>query len=221
MTDFSQARQNMVDCQIRPNGVVDQSLFDIFSTTPRELFIPEKMQGVAYTDESLDIGQGRYLLSPMIHAKMLQAVLPNSDDITLDIGCGYGYSSAILSPLVSTVIACEKNKRQSDKALRLWEKLGACNVVLAEDTGDLLQGVAKYAPYSLIMLNGAVKDVPQEILDQLANGGRLITIIRKNQKSQAVIYRKDDSGHVSSVPLFDAYAPLFTELDSSTVQFQF
>ena len=92
--------------------MVDTGILQSFETVPRELFIPEKLQGVAYTDENIDIGQGRFVMEPIIHAKLLQAVLPVAGDIVLDIGIGSGYSSAILSPLVTTVIALEHNKRQ-------------------------------------------------------------------------------------------------------------
>lgn len=206
MKDFSQARKNMVDCQIHTNGVVSAELLNVFSSVPRELFVPEKLQDVAYTDEELDIGQGRALLSPIVHAKMLQAVLPNESDVVLDIACGYGYSSAVLAPLVSTVVACETNKQQSDKAVRTWEKNDVCNVVLSE-CDDLSKGVAAHAPYSLIIINGAVSEVPECILEQLDFGGRLVTILRDSHRSQAVMYKKDQNGHIAHTFLFDAYAP--------------
>lgn len=207
MSDFERARKNMVDCQIRTAGVVDPWIIESFETMPREMFVPEKLSDVSYTDENIDIGQGRFLLEPMVHAKLLQAARITDEDIVLDIGVGAGYSSAILSPKVTTIVALENNKRQMDKATRLWEKLDLCNIALIES--DLCNGEPKHAPYSLIFINGAVAEVPQTILDQLDINGRLLTIIKKSNQNvgSATMYYKSDSGSVSSTPLFDAGIP--------------
>ncbi len=204
MVDYLQTRINMVDGQIHPNGVVDQRILDSFQTVPRELFVPERLRGVSYTDDDLDIGQGRYLLDPTTHAKMIQAVLPRETDVVLDIGVGAGYSCAILSPMVTTIIALEHNKRQMDKATKLWDKLDCCNVALIE--GKLEDGVPEQAPYSLIFINGAVSSVPVSIIDQLDINGRLVTVLRENSQScgRAVMFMKSKDGSVSSKVLFDA-----------------
>ncbi len=220
MTDFLQARINMIDGQIHPAGVVDIQILDSFGVMPRELFVPERLKDVSYSDDNLDIGQGRCLLEPISHAKMLQAVSPMDSDIVLDIGSSAGYSSAILSPMVDTVIALENNKRQMDKAVKLWQKLDICNIALVE--GKLEQGVSDQAPYSLIIINGAVNDVPDNILEQLDIGGRLITIIQKPEQAfgKVTIFRKGGHGEVSSKHLFDAGAP-FLEGFKPKSQFNF
>ncbi len=207
MSNFSQARTNMVDGQIHPSGVVNLDILNVFGKVPRELFVPEKLQNVAYTDEEMDIGQGRFLLEPKTHAKMIQAIEPTKSDVVLDIGVGSGYSSAILSPLVLTVIALENNKRQIDKAERLWKSLEICNVALME--GDLEGGVPQQAPYSLIIINGAVHHVPTAILGQLEVGGRLISVVRKNPQTtgQVTLFMKSEGGGISETALFDASAP--------------
>ncbi len=207
MTDFSQARINMIDGQISTASVVNPKILESFGFVPRELFVPEKLKDIAYMDESLDIGQGRFLLAPIAYAKMLEAVTPNENDVVLDIGCGSGYSSAILSPLVTTVIALEHNKRQMDKAVKLWEQLGACNIALIE--GALTDGVLEQAPYSLIIFNGAVSKIPPKIIDQIGNGGRLIAIIKEADSyvGCATLFAKNCNGDVSSKKLFDANAP--------------
>ena len=214
MADFLQTRLNMVDGQIHPSGVVDQRILESFQTVPRELFVPERLQGVAYTDEDLSIGQGRYLLEPATHAKMMQAVQPLDTDVVLDIGVGAGYSCAILSPMVTTIIALEHNKRQMDKATKLWDKLDFCNIALIE--GKLEDGVPDQAPYSLIVINGAVSAVPDEIISQLDVGGRLVTVIRGNNQSvgQAVLFVKSKTEVVSSRVLFDATAPFLPGFES-------
>ncbi len=216
MIDFSQARINMIDGQIKPAGVVDMRVLESFTDIPRELFVPEKLKNIAYTDESLDIGQGRFLLSPIIYAKMVQAAHIRESDVVLDIGSAFGYSSAILSPLVTTVIALEHNKRQMDKATRLWTQLSVCNIALIE--GKLPNGVPDQAPYSLIIINGSVSEVPQEIFDQMDNEGRLITIIKETHSSvgRATLFVKNSNGYVSSKKLFDANAPFLKGFDPKT-----
>lgn len=217
MADFLQTRINMVDGQIHPSSVVDQRILESFKTVPRELFVPERLQGVAYTDENLSIGQGRYLLEPTTHAKMMQAVQPNDDDVVLDIGIGAGYSCAILSPMVTTIIALEHNKRQMDKATKLWDRLGFCNIALID--GKLEDGVPDQAPYSLIVINGAVSAVPDVIIDQLDMGGRLVTVIRETNQSvgQVVMFIKSKTGVVSSKVIFDASAPFLAGFEPKAV----
>ncbi|MGH1376899.1 MAG: protein-L-isoaspartate O-methyltransferase family protein [Alphaproteobacteria bacterium] len=207
MKNFEQARTNMVDGQIHTAGVIDDGILDAFLTVPREQFVPEKLKGIAYSDEDIDIGQGRHLLEPITHARMLQMVDVCKDDVVLDIGCGAGYSSAILSPLVTTVIAVEHNKRQMDKAIKQWDSHGICNVVLIDD--ELAHGNPKHAPYSLIIINGAVSKVPDAIFQQLNNNGRLVTVI-KNQNSvmgTVTLFRKGGNGEISSKALFEAGTP--------------
>ncbi len=220
MTDFSQARTNMVDGQIHTAGVVDPRILQAFETIPRELFVPEKSQSIAYTDEDIEIGQGRFLLEPITHAKMIQAVQPKKSDIVLDIGIGAGYSSAILSPMVTTIIALETNKRQIDKASRLWNKIGACNIALIE--GKLENGVPDQAPYSLIVINGAVSEVPETVLNQMETNGRLITIVKKPGQpiGRATLFMKSKSGTISSKPLFDAAVPFLKGFEPKP-QFEF
>ncbi len=207
MTDFKIARKNMVDCQIRPSGVVNPVLLQSFENVPRELFVPEKLQHIAYSDENIDIGQGRFLIEPITHAKLLQAADLKEDDVVLDIGVGSGYSSAILSNNVAMIIALEVNKRQIDKATRLWERLGFCNIALVESA--LNSGEEKHAPYTLIVINGAVPEVPDIILEQLTDNGRLITVVKDPSQvfGKAMIFLKDSLGNISSKPLFDTGIP--------------
>lgn len=204
---FSDARKNMVDGQIHTAGVVNPRILDAFSTVPRESFVPEKIRNIAYTDVSLDLGQGRFLLEPIAYSRMLEFVRPQESDVVLDVGSASGYSSAILSNLVSTVISLEKNKRQKDKAVRNMQLLGACNVVQVD--GEIHEGAPKHAPYSLIIINGAVEEVPECFFDQLANGGRLITVVKDvDQKvGKATLFAKSMAGEVSSRILFDAALP--------------
>lgn len=201
--DYSKARINMVDGQIHTAGVTSEEILDAFLNMPRELFLPEKMKGIAYTDEDIPSCPGRILLEPMVHAKLLQAAQPTSTDIALDIAGGTGYSAAILSPLVSTVIALESNQKMLDKAAKNWDELLACNVVGM--VGDLKDGAPEQGPFSLISINGAVEDIPQTLIDQLAPQGRLITILKSspNKCGEAVLVKKDNDGNTTIVRLFE------------------
>ncbi len=220
MLDFSKARTHMVDSQIQTNGVVDPLLLQAFSTIPRELFVPEKLQGIAYQDDDLSIGQGRYLLEPAIHAKLVQAAKPVQEDVVLDIGSATGYSSAILSPLVTTVIAVESNKKQIDKAVRLWNKIGACNIVSIE--ASLAEGAPLHQPFSLIIVNGAVGAIPEALCAQLSPGGRLVTILKPAGEvmGRAVLVYRSENGQISVREMFDAAAP-YLEGFAPTASFQF
>lgn len=220
MTDFNQARLNMIDGQVHPAGVVDTSILQSFGIIPREMFVPEKLQHVAYTDECVDIGQKRFLMEPIVHAKLLQAVHPRKEDVVLDIGIGSGYSSAVLSSIVTTIIALEKNKRQMDKATRLWESFDMCNIALIQ--GKLNEGAPDHAPYSLILINGAVERVPEMLLDQMDIGGRLATVVKEkdNLVGQATLFLKNADSSVSSKPLFDAGVPYLEGFEPQP-EFQF
>ena len=207
----------MIKGQLLPGGVNDQAVIKSFSSLPREQFVLEKMQEIAYLDESIPLGQERALVAPLAHALLLQKIAPKPDDVVLDIGSASGYSSAVLSPMVTTIIALEHNKRQMDKATRLWGKLELCNIALIEDE-DLSNGYAKGAPYSLIMINGSVGEVPKIILNQLAPGGRLGCFVREEDSvmGYAALYYKGQNGSVSSQKLFDAAVPFIGDFSRKT-----
>lgn len=210
--DYQKARENMVDCQIHTAGVLSPGLLESFLTVPRELFVPDKIRGIAYKDAPISFAKGRFMLDPMTHAKMLQAVRLEPSDTVLDVGAGTGYSSAILSPLVMSVVALD-DKKTLEKAVRHWEKLGCSNIIAAE--GELCAGAPAHAPYSLIILNGAVEALPPNLLGQLAPGGRLVGVVKKEGEPLgcALLAEKLDSGHVSSRALFEAEAPYLPGMD--------
>ncbi|MCD8570570.1 MAG: protein-L-isoaspartate O-methyltransferase [Alphaproteobacteria bacterium] len=210
MFDFAKARQSMVDSQLHTAGVIAPEILNAFETVPREKFVPANLKPVAYCDESLSLGKGRYLVSPMVHAKMLQAAQPQPHEIVLDVGAATGYGSAVLSPLCSTVIALESDKTMCAQIDKLCSTVGACNVIAVD--GVLADGYAKHSPYDLIIVNGACADVPQSLVDQLAPEGRMLLILKPpHQKSGAVQLIKKQSGvgknAFSAYTLFDASVP--------------
>lgn len=216
MTDYAIARRHMVDSQIKTNGVITPGIIEAFEQTPREEFVPKAIRGVAYTDEDVSLGHGRFLLEPSVHAKLVEAAKPTAQDVVLDIGCGTGYSTTILSPLTMTVIALEENQDYLDRATALWEKLGANNV--ASLKGPLNLGSARHAPFSLIFINGAVAEIPQNIVTQLSPQGRLLTVLRKPGEvmGQAVLVKNLGNGQSASTTLFGAASPYVPGFEPKT-----
>lgn len=205
---FSLARFHMVESQLRPNKVTDLRVLDAMGTVPRELFVPAARQSVAYVDEDVEIAPGRFLMEPMVFARLAQEARLAPGDRILDIGCGSGYSTAILAHLGDHVIAVESDQ---GLAVRAAENLGGLEIKNAGIAhGALLDGYPEQGPYQAILLNGMVAAVPEALLAQLAEGGRLAAVVaeegRVNRVGRACLYEKAN-GAVSSRPLFDANTP--------------
>ena len=207
MIDFIKARLNMVESQIRTNKVTDDGVIAAFETTPREIFVPRAKRGIAYVDEALEIGAGRYMLEPMVLARLLQAALPAKGDLALDIGCGTGYATAILSKMVSTVVGIDVEKDLVERGNACLSELVIENAALVD--GTLTDGYSKGGPYNVILINGAVEEIPQVLFDQLADGGRLVTVEggASNRPGLAMLYEQYD-GRVAHRILFDAGTPM-------------
>lgn len=203
MSNLQAARKNMVDCQIHPAGVVMPALLQAYETVPRERFAPPHLQHVACADRDLPLGGGRYLLDSSTHARMLQAAAPEQGDVVLDIGGATGYSAAILSGLVARVIAVEENAEFMTRAQNLWRALGLANI--AGRAAPLAGGEPQFAPYDIIVVNGAVRYIPPELVAQLKPDGRLVTIVKPAQHSigQATLATPTGQGQFSSYVLFE------------------
>jgi len=206
MTDFTTARLNMVESQLRTNKVTDLPLIDAFETVPRELFVPEPLRGIAYIDEDVALGGGRFVMEPRVLARLLQAAQPGPEDVALDLGCGSGYATAILSRLVATVVALEDDAALAAAANRTLGELEIDNAVVVE--GRLTEGYPKQAPYNVILLGGAVSEVPAAIADQLAEGGRLVTVVSAGPGLGRATLMRRDGGLISSRVLYDAALPV-------------
>ena len=204
--DFAKARRNMVESQLRTNRVIDPAVVGAMGAVPREQFVPENMAAVAYVDEDLPLGNGRFLMEPMVLGRMLQEAEPNSEDAVLLIGCGSGYSAAVLGKLCSAVFALESDSAVATKASALLSAQGADNVVVVE--GPLEKGWAAEAPYNVILFNGAVADVPQAIIDQLAEDGRIIAVIAPEQGPGRATLIGRHGGVTFRRTLFDANTPM-------------
>ena len=213
MVDFAAARSNMVESQIRTNKVTDPHLLDAFETTPRERFVPEPLRGIAYVDQDVALGGERFVMEPMVLARLLQAARPGPGDVALDLGCGSGYATAILSRLVATVVALEVDAALAAAANQTLDELEIDNAVVVE--GPLAEGYPKQAPYNVILLNGAVSEVPLAIADQLAEGGRLVTVVSVGAGLGRATLMRRDSGVISSRILCDASVPVLPGFEAA------
>lgn len=202
--DFEAARQAMINSQLRPNRLIDERLIEAFEKLPREEFVPKELRGIAYVDEDLPLGGGRYLMEPMVLARMVQAGQIGADDTVLVVGCATGYGAAIAAELAGTVIALEQDPDFVRRATETLAGLGIANVAVVE--GELVQGMADQGPYDVILLEGAVNEVPEALLDQVAEGGRLVTVVRRDGIGQLTVFSR--RGGIGERTLFDAATPL-------------
>jgi protein-L-isoaspartate(D-aspartate) O-methyltransferase len=215
--DFAAARHNMVECQVRPNAVTDTRLLDALAEIPREAFVPKARQGIAYVDEAVAFAENRYLMEPMIFGRLLQIAGVTADAVVLVIGCGTGYSAAVLSRLASTVVALESDAALAAQATEILTDLDIDTVAVVE--GPLEVGYAKQGPYDVILLDGAVAHVPDVIRDQVADGGRLVGIIAGDGVGKGTVIT-NHAGVFSSRPVFDAGTPALPGLEAAPA-FQF
>ncbi len=207
MPDFEAARFNMVESQIRPNKVRDPRVLEAMGAIPREKFVSAIMAGIAYIDEDLEISRGRYLMEPMVFARLLQEANVKETDRVLDIAPATGYSTAVLALMSKEVIAVESDPGLAPIANENLSRMHIKNAEL--QLGPLGEGWRPRAPYNLILLNGSVEVLPETLFSQLAEGGRLLAVIRQfgpaqaAHKGEARIYEKI-RGSVSHRALFDA-----------------
>ncbi|HIJ38423.1 MAG TPA: protein-L-isoaspartate O-methyltransferase [Rhodospirillaceae bacterium] len=205
--NYAAARRNMVHGQILTNRVTLPRVIQALEDVPRELFLPKQLRSQAYIDDDVDIGGGRYLMEPMFFARLLQAADIQASEVVLDVGCGSGYSAAVLARLASTVVALECDDELASRANSLLAELGVDTVALVK--GPLAKGDAAHGPYDVILLEGAVEEVPTQLTDQLAEGGRLLAVVsEENGLGRATLFLRVGDQLAHRV-LFDAtIAPL-------------
>ncbi len=206
MVDFAAARLNMVESQLRTNKVTDRRLLDAFENLPREDFVPESLRGIAYVDQDVALGGGRFVMEPRVLARLLQEAQPGPEDMALDLGCGSGYATAILSRLVATVVALEDDAALAAAANRTLGELEIDNAVVVE--GRLAEGYPKQAPYNVILIGGAVAEIPAAIAVPLAEGGRLVAVVSRGPGLGRATLMRRDGGVISSRILYDAALPV-------------
>jgi len=207
MSGFSTARQKMVDGQVRTSDVTDSRILDAMLEVPREAFAPGPQHALAYMDEPLPVtmpgagGPVRTLLAPRTLAKMLQLAEVEPECAVLDVGCATGYSTVLLSKLAGKVVALEVDSGLAERARGILRDLGIKGATVTQ--GPLVAGVAAEAPFDAILLNGAVPEVPQVLLDPLKDGGRLVAIVAREGCGRVEVWRRTGRSFASRTG-FDA-----------------
>jgi protein-L-isoaspartate(D-aspartate) O-methyltransferase len=213
MSEFSIARQNMVDCQVRPSDVTDIGIIDAMLAVPREAFVPEQQRAMAYLDLDLEVGAGasgkRFLIKPAVLAKMLQAAEISATDNVLVVGCATGYSAAVVAKLAGQVTTTEGDPDLAAKARDVLAQTGCGNVTVRSSAAA--DGDPADAPYDVIVLDGATEITPEGVYRQLKEGGRLVGVFATTQPPRAAIVTRShgDFGHRA---LFDATVPVLPGL---------
>ena len=205
MFDSAAARRMMVDGQVRTADVTNLDLIAAMLAVPRERFVPPPLAGQAYLDGDIPLGGGRALLKPMVLAKLIQGLQVGAAEHVLDVGCGTGYSSAVLSRLVGSVVALEENATLARQCQQVLPEVGATNVTVA--IGPLTAGWPASAPYDVILLNGATEITPEALGRQLKPDGRMACVLGRAPAAKAMIFRRIE-GHLVGRPIFDAGAPM-------------
>ena len=212
MSGFSTARQKMVDGQVRTNDVTDRRILDAMLELPREDFVPEDKRALAYLDLDLDVAAAgsaqRFLVKPMLTAKMLQAADIAAADNVLIVGCATGYAAAIAARLAAKVTATESDPALVTEGSNILAHLSNVTVKVAEAAAGDPEG----APYNVIILNGATEVTPETLYGQLKDGGRLVGVFAMSRPARAMIvtHSHDDFGNRA---LFDAAAPVLPGLE--------
>jgi protein-L-isoaspartate(D-aspartate) O-methyltransferase len=197
--DTAAARRAMIDSQLRPSGVNDARVLAAMAAAPREDYVPAHRRAVAYSDRAVPLGAGRVLAPPLSHGRMLTEAMPTAADKALIVGGGSGYLAALLAPLVGTLHVVE-----SETAL---DRIGGARAGTWV-AGPLAQGCKKAAPYTLLLIDGAIEVLPDALARQLADDGRVVTGLIENGVARLAVGRKA-AGAVGFLTLGEAdFAPL-------------
>jgi protein-L-isoaspartate(D-aspartate) O-methyltransferase len=201
--NYEQMRRAMIASQLRTTGVNDPRVLAAIGDVARERFVPAERRGIAYAETLVPLGQGRWLNSPMALGKLLAEALPQPTERALVVGAASGYSAAVLDRLVGSVVALEEDPKLVAAAKPVLKDTA---VKLVE--GPLAKGYKRGAPYDLILIDGAVETIPQALIDQLADGGRIAAGIVENGVQRLAIGRRAGEGFgmiafadVASAPL--------------------
>lgn len=214
MTDFSTRRIMMVDTQVRPSDVTKFTIIEAMLAIPREAYVPAAMREAAYMGENLAIGAGRVMLEPRTLAKMLDALDIQPSDVVLDLGCGLGYSTAVIARFADAVVAIEEDAGMAAQAQTLLADQGVDNAAVLQ--GALAFGAAKHGPYDVITIQGGVETVPDLLLEQLKEGGRIVCIFMESALGVVRTGYKRD-GKVTWRYVFNAGAPVLSGFASGRV----
>jgi protein-L-isoaspartate(D-aspartate) O-methyltransferase len=212
VTVHDEARLKMIENQLRPNKVTDERVLDAFARVRRELFVPPALRRVAYVDDDLPLGGGRYLMEPMVAARLLQAALVQPKDAALVVGAGVGYEAALLSLLGRSVVALEENPdlARLGRSALVDHRIASVSYVEA----SLAAGHRQRAPYNVILFAGAVAEIPSEIEGQVAEAGRIAVVLRPHGGVGRATLITRTGGVLAPRVIFDASTPLLPGFDA-------
>ena len=205
MTDYAERRTMMVDTQVRPNDVTKFPVIEAMLTVQREDFVPEALRPVAYSGENLDLGKGRVVLEPRTLAKMVDTLDIQPTDLILDLGCGYGYSAAVMARMAEAVVAIEDDPDMANEAESRLSDAGVDNVAVLQ--APLTEGSPEQGPYDAILIEGAIEELPSTISDQLKEGGRVVALFFQDRLGSVRLGQKRN-GQINWRFAFHAHAPL-------------
>ncbi|PZR01007.1 MAG: protein-L-isoaspartate O-methyltransferase [Cereibacter sphaeroides] len=205
MTDFASRRMMMVDTQVRPSDVTKFPIIEAMLHVPREVYVPRDRREAAYVGENITIAPSRVVLEPRTLAKILDALDIQPDEVVLDLGCGLGYSTAVIARLAEAVVAVEQDAELGAEAERTLAAEGVDNAAII--TGDLVVGSPKHGPYDVITIQGAVEHVPDTLFAQLKEGGRIGCVFMEGALGVVRIGYKVD-GEIAWRFAFNAAAPV-------------
>jgi len=205
MTDFTAARESMVYCQVHPSDVTRYSIIEAMLAIPRERFVPKGSKAIAYAGTEIEVAPGRFLMEPRVFGKMLEAAAIGPEDLVLDIACATGYSTAVIARMAEAVVATDPDKALVTEAQRHLSALEIDNATVVR--ADPAEGNPAHGPYDAIIVNGGVERIPDALIDQLRDGGRLVAVFTDRMAGQCRLLQR--SGHaISERIMFDATAPV-------------
>jgi len=205
MTVFEVARSHMLESQLRPNRVTDNRVLNAFASIRRELFVPEHLRPVAYIDEDLPLGGGRCLMEPTVAARLLQETAIARTDAALIVGAGTGYEAALAAMLARSVLALEEDPELARRARAALVEHAIASVSVVE--GPLHEGYRPRAPYDVILFGGGIVEIPPEIAAQLADGGRLLAVVKPGNGMGRATLMTRAGGVLARRVIFDAATP--------------
>jgi len=213
MTDFSTRRVMMVDTQVRPSDVTKFPIIAAMLVVPREIYLPPDRREAAYVGENVAVAPRRVVLEPRTLAKLLDALDIQPDELVLDVGCAYGYSTAVIARLAEAVVAVEEDAALAAEAERTWAAEAVDNAAVI--AGPLAAGDARHAPYDVIVVQGGVETLPAALTDQLRDGGRIGCLFMDGALGVVRIGYKID-GAMSWRFAFNATAPVLPGFEAHT-----
>jgi protein-L-isoaspartate(D-aspartate) O-methyltransferase len=206
MMNFEQARFNMIEQQLRPGKVLDPDVLDTLSMVKREEFVPPAHRRLAFADTQIPLGGAARMFAPIVEALALQALAMKKHEHVLEVGTGSGYMAALLGAHADHVWSIEIDPQLADAARENLRRAGVTNVSV--QTGNGLSGLAAHAPFDVIMVSGAVAEVPGVLLDQLKPGGRLFAITGAAPAMEAAVYTRTEKGVQRRAVFETVVAPL-------------